>query len=115
MLCVFIALGRLFQAPQKFMPAKLYDLKVPICFPNAVTKFFLQNKLYNAFTKLQEKHYNKKSNNLKNQDLIMKKSKDTEIIVYSKIPFSKNLYHMETSQLICKANQMTDFYMMSFC
>ena len=45
----------------------------------------------------------------------MKKSKDTEIIVYSKIPFSKNLYHMETSQLICKANQMTDFYMMSFC
>ena len=28
----------------------------------------------NAFTKLQQKHYNKKSNNLKNQDLIMKKS-----------------------------------------
>ena len=32
--------------------------------------------------------------------------------VYPEIPFSKNLYHIETSQLICIANQMTGFYML---
>ena len=32
--------------------------------------------------------------------------------VYPGIPFSKNLYHIETSQLICIANQMTGFYML---
>ena len=53
------------------MPTKLYDLKIPVCFPNAMTKKFLQNKLYDAF---KQKHYNKKSNNLKNQDLLIRKS-----------------------------------------
>ena len=33
------------------------------------------------------------------------------IIVYSEIPLSKNSYHMETSQLICFANQLTGYYM----
>ena len=36
------------------------------------------------------------------------------MIAFLEIPFSKNLYHMETSQLISKANQLTGFYMMSF-
>ena len=31
--------------------------------------------------------------------------------VCSETPFSKNLFHIETSQLICIANQITDFYM----
>ena len=34
-----------------------------------------------------------------------------KIIVCSKIPFSKNLHHIETSQLICSSNQLTGFYM----
>ena len=29
--------------------------------------------------------------------------------VCSEIPFSKNLYHTETSQLICNTNQWTGF------
>ena len=33
------------------------------------------------------------------------------IIIYSEIPFNKNSYHIETSQLICKANELTGFYM----
>ena len=33
-------------------------------------------------------------------------------VVYSEIPFSKNLYHIETIQLICFANRLTGFYMM---
>ena len=32
-------------------------------------------------------------------------------VVYSEIPFSKNLYHIEAIQLICFANQLTGFYM----
>ena len=32
-------------------------------------------------------------------------------VVYSEIPFTKNLYHIETIQLICFANQLTGFYM----
>ena len=32
-------------------------------------------------------------------------------IVCSAIPFSKNSCHIETSQLICKANQLFGFYM----
>ena len=31
--------------------------------------------------------------------------------VNSEKHFSKNLFHIETSQLICIANQITDFYM----
>ena len=31
-------------------------------------------------------------------------------VVRSKIPFCKNLYHIETSQLICCANQLSSFY-----
>ena len=34
-----------------------------------------------------------------------------KLVVCSEIPFSKNSYHMETSQLICLANRMTGFYM----
>ena len=34
--------------------------------------------------------------------------------VCSRIPFSKNLYHMETSQLICNTNQLHGFYMIQF-
>ena len=92
---------------------QIYDLKVPICFPNGETKNCYKTNC-NTFTKLQQKHYNKKSNNLKNQDLIMKKSQDTVIAAFSQIPFSKTLYHMETSQLICEVNQLTGSYMMSF-
>ena len=33
------------------------------------------------------------------------------IIVRSKIPFCKTSHHIETSQLICFANQLTGFYM----
>ena len=33
------------------------------------------------------------------------------ITVCSEIPFSKNSYHIETSQLTCKALQLTGFYM----
>ena len=32
--------------------------------------------------------------------------------VHSERPFSKNLYHIETSQLTCIANQMTGSYKM---
>ena len=64
----------------------------------------------NAFTKLHQKQYNKKSNSPKNQDLIIRKSWDTVITFF----LQKNMYHMETSQLICKTNQLTGFYMMSF-
>ena len=31
--------------------------------------------------------------------------------VCSKTPFSKNLFYIETSPLICNANQKTGFYM----
>ena len=31
--------------------------------------------------------------------------------LYSDIPFSKTLYHIETSQSICKAIQLNGFYM----
>ena len=31
--------------------------------------------------------------------------------IYSEIPFSKNLFHRETSQVICFSNQVTNFYM----
>ena len=31
--------------------------------------------------------------------------------VYSETSFSKNSYHIETSQLICIANQLTSFFM----
>ena len=34
----------------------------------------------------------------------------TIITVCSEMPFSKNSYHIETSQLICKALQLTGFY-----
>ena len=44
----------------------------------------------------------------------MRKSQDTVITVFSPIPLSKKMYHMETSQLIWKTNQLTGFYMMSF-
>ena len=37
------------------------------------------------------------------------------VIVCSEIPFSKNSYHIETSQLISKALQLTGFYMMRVC
>ena len=33
------------------------------------------------------------------------------IFVHSEIPFSKNPYHIETKQLICKVDQLTGFYM----
>ena len=33
------------------------------------------------------------------------------IFVHSEIPFSKNSYHIETKQLICKVDQLTGFYM----
>ena len=32
-------------------------------------------------------------------------------MVYSEMPFSKNLYHIDTSQMINYANQLTSFYM----
>ena len=35
-----------------------------------------------------------------------------KIIVCSKTPFTKNLHHIETSQLIWNSNQLTSFYMM---
>ena len=31
--------------------------------------------------------------------------------VCSETPFSKNMFHIETSQLTCTANPITDFYM----
>ena len=31
-------------------------------------------------------------------------------IVYSEIPFRKTSHHTETSQLVCKANQLAEFY-----
>ena len=31
-------------------------------------------------------------------------------MVRSKIPFGKTFYHIENSQSICKANQLTGFY-----
>ena len=31
--------------------------------------------------------------------------------VCSETPFSKNMFHIETSQLTCIANPITDFYM----
>ena len=34
-----------------------------------------------------------------------------KLVVCSEIPFSKNSYHTETSQLICFANEMIGFYM----
>ena len=34
-----------------------------------------------------------------------------KLVVCSEIPSSKSLCHMETSQLICSANQMTGFYL----
>ena len=36
--------------------------------------------------------------------------KDT-LHIYSEIPLRKNLFHIETVQLICNANQLTGFYM----
>ena len=33
------------------------------------------------------------------------------LILCSETPFSKNSYHIETSQPICKANKLTGFYM----
>ena len=33
----------------------------------------------------------------------------------SKTYFDKTLYHIETNLMICKANQMTDFYMKRIC
>ena len=37
--------------------------------------------------------------------------KEIVIIVYLDIPFSKNSHHIETSQLMCNAYQLTGFYM----
>ena len=34
-----------------------------------------------------------------------------QVKVCSEIPFSKNSYHIETSQLVCKTTQLTGFYM----
>ena len=39
---------------------------------------------------------------------------DSTFKIWSEIPFSENRYHIETSQLICNANQLTGFYMMWF-
>ena len=36
------------------------------------------------------------------------------IKVFPETPFSKNIYHLETSQTICKANQSTGFYMIRY-
>ena len=58
-------------------------------------------------------NYNKNIT-IKNQTTLKIKIELWEMItVFSQIPFSKNLYRMETSQLICKSNQVTCFYMMS--
>ena len=48
------------------MPTKLYDLKVPICFPNAVTK-----KVFIKQTVMFLLNYNKNIT-IKNQNLIMR-------------------------------------------
>ena len=48
---------------------------------------------------------------LTNIDLLFSSEKIT-IIIFLGILFTKNLYHMETSQFICIGNQFSGFYIL---
>ena len=76
------------------------------------THFVVFRELVRLFTKYKkwERHIYMILFNFSKNAVIFKTSyiyQNTNVC--SEIPFSKNLYHIETSQLICNTNQWTDF------
>ena len=75
------------------------------------THFVVFRELICLFTKYKNwgKHIMILSNFSKNAVIFKTSYIYQNTNVCSEIPFSKNLYHTETSQLICNTTQWTDF------